>query len=154
MSFNSQNGFNGGNDMKRTVFFLFTFICVFTFAANVSAAEKYKSLRGDTDIPAKSTTPAAMDWKPEESSIARTFVHQPPLIPHAVEEYDMSTSDNDCLDCHGDSDSGAPLPHSSHFIDRDGKATEGVSSLWYFCTQCHVGQVDAKPLVENTFQAK
>ena len=140
--------------MKRTVFFLFTFICVVTFAGSVSAAEKYKSLRGDTEISAKSTTPAAIDWKPEESSIARTFVHQPPLIPHAVEEYDISTSDNDCLDCHGDSDSGAPLPHSSHFLDRDGKATEGVSSQWYFCTQCHVGQVDAKPLVENTFGAK
>ena len=89
MSFNSQNDFNGGNDMKRTIYFLFTFICVFTFAANVSADEKYKSLRGDTDIPAKSTTPVLQDWMSEESLIPRTFVHQPPLIPHAVEEYDI-----------------------------------------------------------------
>lgn len=140
--------------MKWTLFFLFSFICALTFAAAASAADRYKSLRGDADIPAESTPPVAMDWKPEDSAIARTFVHQPPLVPHTVEEYDISTNDNDCLDCHGDEKSGAPLPHSSHYLDREGKATESVSSQWYFCTQCHVGQVDAKPLVENTFQAK
>lgn len=140
--------------MKRTAFFLFSVICAVMFAVAGVAAEKYKSLRGDAGIPGKSTVPAPMDWKPEESAIARTFEHQPPLVPHTVQEYDITTSDNDCLDCHGDPDSGAPLPHSSHFVDREGKATESVSSQWYFCTQCHVGQVDVKPLVENTFQAK
>ena len=81
-------------------------------------------------------------------------MHQPPLIPHDMEDYGISTSQNDCLDCHGEKDSDAPMPYKSHYTDRDGKTTESVSSLWYFCTQCHVGQVEAKPLVENTFQAK
>ncbi|OAD21154.1 periplasmiC nitrate reductase, diheme cytochrome c subunit, partial [Candidatus Thiomargarita nelsonii] len=27
-----------------------------------------------------------------------------------------------------------------------------IAPLRYFCTQCHAPQVDAKPLVENTFQ--
>lgn len=140
--------------MKKMSSAIFLLLVVFTLAISVSAGEKYKSLRGDADIKAGSTPPAKMDWKQEDSSMPRTFVHQPPLIPHAVEEYHISTSDNDCLYCHGVPNSGAPKPDESHYFDRDGRATEGVSSRWHFCTQCHVGQVDAKPLIENTFQAK
>ena len=154
MFFSFPNDFNGGNDMKKIIFSLSLLVVVFALTATVSAGEKYKSLRGGADIPAGSNPTSAMDWKPEESTVARTFIHQPPLIPHAVEEYDISTSDNDCLDCHGDEDSGAPMPYKSHYTDRDGKTTEDVSSQWFFCTQCHVGQVNAEPLVENTFQAK
>jgi len=124
------------------------------FAAIISGAEQYKSLRGDKDIPAESAAPAPMDWKPGDSPVPRTFVHQPPLIPHAVEEYNISAKENDCLDCHGEPDSGAPPPHASHFVDRDNNKSDKIASQWYFCNQCHVGQVDAKPLVENTFQAK
>lgn len=138
--------------MKQIIFPFF--LLIFVFACAATASKDVKSLRGDTDIPAGSNPPVAMDWKPEDASVPRTFVHQPPLIPHAVAEYSISTVQNDCLDCHGDKDSGAPMPHKSHYVDRNGNQTEGVSSQWYFCTQCHVGQVDAKPLVENTFQAK
>jgi len=140
--------------MKRTVFFLLSCICAVTFAATVSAAEKYKSLRGDTDIPAESTAPAAMDWKPSESSITRTFDLQPPLIPHDIAEYEVNTEENGCLECHADPDSDAPKLSKTHFMDREGKTQDKVSSLRYFCLQCHVGQADAKPLVENTFQGR
>lgn len=140
--------------MKKIIFSLSLLVLVFALTATVSAGEKYKSLRGGTDIPAGSNPPVGMDWQPEDSSIDRTFMHQPPLIPHDMEDYGISTSQNDCLDCHGEEDSDAPMPYKSHYTDRDGKTTESVSSLWYFCTQCHVGQVEAKPLVENTFQAK
>ena len=140
--------------MKKIIFSLSLLVLVFALTATVSAGEKYKSLRGGTDIPAGSNPPVGMDWQPEDSSIDRTFMHQPPLIPHDMEDYGISTSQNDCLDCHGEEDSDAPMPYKSHYTDRDGKTTESVSSLWYFCTQCHVGQVNAKPLVENTFQAK
>ena len=140
--------------MKKIIFSLSLLVLVFALTATVSAGEKYKSLRGGTDIPAGSNPPVGMDWQPEDSSIDRTFMHQPPLIPHDMEDYGISTSQNDCLDCHGEEDSDAPMPYKSHYTDRDGKTTESVSSRWYFCTQCHVGQVEAKPLVENTFQAK
>lgn len=140
--------------MKKIIFPLFLLVFVFAFTANASEREKYKSLRGDADIPAGSNPSVGMDWKQGESTIARTFEHQPPLIPHTIGEYHISTKENDCLSCHGVEDSGAPKPHKSHYFDRDGKATEEVSSRWYFCTQCHVGQVDAKPLVENTFRKK
>lgn len=139
--------------MKKIVVILLGMLCFYGFAAIASGTEKYTSLRG-ADVPAPSNDPAPMDWKEKDSSIDRTFVHQPPLIPHSVDEYTVTTSANDCLECHGEKDSGAPMPHRSHFLDRDDKKTDMVSSRWYFCLQCHVGQVDAKPLVENTFQAK
>jgi len=152
MFFVFPNDFNGGSDMKKTIFPFF--LLVFVYACSTTGSKEVKSLRGDVDIPAGSNPAVGMDWKPEEKPIDRTFLHQPPLIPHTVTEYAISTSQNDCLDCHGDPDSDAPKPYKSHYLDRDGKATDGVSSRWYFCTQCHAGQVDANPLVENTFQAK
>jgi cytochrome c-type protein NapB len=154
MFFVFPNVFNGGIDMKKIMFPLFLLVFAFVLTSTAAAGEKYKSLRGGTDIPAGSNPAVGMDWEPEDSSIERTFVHQPPLIPHDTDEYGISTSQNDCLDCHGEKDSDAPMPYKSHYTDRDGKTTESVSSLWYFCDQCHVGQVDAKPLVKNTFQAK
>lgn len=139
--------------MKKTglaFFFMLCFCCVGWVAWG---AEKYESLRGG-DVPAGSNPAVEMDWKAQETSMSRTFVHQPPLIPHTIDEYTISATVNDCLDCHGEADSGAPQPHSSHYLDRDGKKSAKVSSRWYFCTQCHIGQVDAEPLVENIFQAK
>lgn len=140
--------------MKRIAFALALLLCASAPAATGWGEEKVRSLRGDAEVSAPSAPPAGMDWKADDKIVARTFAHQPPLIPHAVAEYDISTSDNDCLDCHGEKDSGAPMPHQSHFVDRDGKATDNIARQWYFCTQCHVGQVDAKPLVDNTFQGK
>ena len=139
--------------MRRIIFILLSLTVFFTVALNVSAGNKYQSLRGD-DVPTDSNKAVGMDWKAEDASMSRTFVHQPPLIPHAVDEYGVTTSKNDCLDCHGEKDSDAPMPHTSHYLDRDDKKSDTVSSRWYFCSQCHVGQVEAKPLVENTFQSK
>ncbi|MDH3783602.1 MAG: nitrate reductase cytochrome c-type subunit [Desulfobulbaceae bacterium] len=140
--------------MKKIIFPIFLLVIAFVMTSMAVAGEKYQSLRGGTDIPAGSNPAVGMDWQPTDSSIARTFEHQPPLVPHATEDYGISTSQNDCLDCHGEKDSDATMPDKSHYTDRDGKTTESVSPLWYFCDQCHVGQVDAKPLVKNTFQAK
>jgi nitrate reductase cytochrome c-type subunit len=149
MFFVFPNVFKGGNDMKKIIFPLFILL-IFVFACSNSAdkevkpaggsvavpvveskVEKVKSLRGETDIPAGSNPAVGMDWQPEDSSVARTFVHQPPLIPHDTAEYGISTAQNDCLDCHGEEDSDAPMPYKSHYKDRD-----------------------EKPLVENTFQTK
>jgi len=135
------------------IFPLFVLL-TFVFAFSLAGGEEVKSLRGANDIPAGSNPSVQMDWQPKDSAVARTFMHQPPLIPHTVNEYNITTSQNDCLDCHGEPDSGAPKPYKSHYLDRDGKTTVSVSSQRYFCNQCHVGQVDEKPLVENTFKSK
>ena len=39
----------------------------------------------------------------------------------------------------------------THYVDRDGHQLADVSPRRFFCTQCHVPQADAKPLVTNTF---
>jgi hypothetical protein len=39
----------------------------------------------------------------------------------------------------------------SHYRDQAGRELSHLAPARYFCTQCHVSQVDAKPLVENTF---
>ena len=40
----------------------------------------------------------------------------------------------------------------THYKDRDGKVLAEVSPRRYFCSQCHVIQVEVKPLVDNTFE--
>lgn len=139
--------------MKRTCLFFFVIACIVTFGINASASDEERhSLKGDDDHGGKPAT--GMDWKGGDTPIARTFEHQPPLIPHAVDEYKISAAKNDCLECHGEEDSGAPEPHASHYEDRDDHKSDKIAAQWYFCNQCHVGQVDAKPLIENTFQGK
>ena len=95
--------------MKKTIFPLF--MLIFVFACSTTGSQEVKSLRGDADIPFGSNPPVGMDWQPKDSSISRTFEHQPPLIPHDMEDFNISTSQNDCLDCHGDPDSDAPRPY-------------------------------------------
>lgn len=88
--------------------------------------------------------------------LARTFSTQPPLIPHSIEGFDESTlQSNPCLSCHGPENYKnvkAPKMADSHFRDRDGKMLSEVSAARHQCTACHVPQVDAKPLVQNTFR--
>jgi cytochrome c-type protein NapB len=93
----------------------------------------------------------------EQKLIARTYIGQPPLIPHSTEKYEPITADdNGCLECHiTDELRGKKLPKmgASHFSktskDADGNPTVEMSR--FQCNSCHVQQVDAKPLVENTF---
>lgn len=88
--------------------------------------------------------------------VARTFSSQPPVIPHAVDNFDEVTlEENQCLSCHGPDmfkKKNAPLIGKSHFMDREGKKLDSVSALRHNCTQCHVPQVDAPALVDNAFK--
>ena len=91
-----------------------------------------------------------------QKRIARTFSTQPPVIPHAIENLDAVTlQGNQCLSCHGPENYAkikAPKMADSHFKGRDDKTLSEVSPARYQCTACHVPQVDAKPLVQNTFR--
>ena len=92
-----------------------------------------------------------------QESIVRTFKQQPPLIPHMVTNFDEITlEENQCLSCHGPEFykvKKSPKIGANHFKNREGKMLKQVSSVRWVCSQCHVPQVDAKPLVENRFQA-
>ncbi|WP_104748911.1 nitrate reductase cytochrome c-type subunit [Helicobacter cetorum] len=91
--------------------------------------------------------------------IERSYENAPPLIPHDIEGISNITKENNtCLGCHSPdvaSTVGAtPVPHSHLYDLRKNKPIKngGVSDARYNCTQCHVPQANAKPLVKNSFK--
>lgn len=85
----------------------------------------------------------------------RAYRQQPPLIPHKVEGYQITTDNNACMGCHdwpGNTRVNAPKISETHYVDRQGVRLDKVAGTRYFCQQCHVPQVDAKPLVGNMFK--
>lgn len=121
----------------------------------VTVAEEVKSLRGTNPLDANARDPEIKSWQADRTPIEREFVHQPPLIPHTIEGYVINIKFNKCLTCHSWAnykENNATKISLTHFSDRDGNDLSNVSARRYFCTQCHVSQVDSKPLVENTFK--
>ena len=120
-----------------------------------TAAETVSSLRGATDIDQDSSAPAAKKYNKDEEPIARDYVQQPPLIPHKITNYRINLKSNKCMSCHSWTnyrEAGATKISQTHFESRDKNVLANVSARRYFCTQCHVPQVGAQPLVENDFQ--
>lgn len=146
--------------LKTTLAVLATAAC-WALAPQALAQETAQSIRG-ADVSAADPAPATKAYlggKPGgQEKVARTFKGQPPVIPHAVTNFDEITlEENQCLTCHGADTykkKNAPKIGDSHFLDRDGKKLENASALRHNCVQCHVPQVDAPPLVENTFKGE
>jgi cytochrome c-type protein NapB len=91
----------------------------------------------------------------DDKRVMRNYPEQPPVIPHSIDNYQLTLRTNRCLDCHRrqyTEASGAPMISVTHFMDRDGQVLGDVTPRRYFCTECHVPQTDARPLVPNTFQ--
>ena len=115
---------------------------------------KLKSLRGGTPVN-QDNPPTASHQERDHPVSERDFVQQPPLIPHTTANYQVTKNFNKCMDCHAwhkAKASGATKVSVTHFRTREGQELDTISPRRYFCTQCHVAQTDAKPLVENTFQ--
>ena len=115
---------------------------------------KLQSLRGGTPV---NQDNAAGGFKQEADHrpADRDFMQQPPLIPHTIQNYQITKNFNKCMDCHAwqkTKASGATKVSVTHFRTREGTELDNISPRRYFCTQCHVPQTDAKPLVDNTFQ--
>ena len=146
------------HSLKTTFAILATAAC-WAFAPQLSAQEAPKPMRG-ADVSAPDQAPDAKKYvggKPGgQQKVARTFKDQPPVIPHAVENFDEITlEENQCLTCHGADvykKKNAPKIGDSHFLDRDGKKMEEAAARRHNCVQCHVPQVDAPPLVDNNFK--
>lgn len=84
----------------------------------------------------------------------RNYPMQPPVIPHTIRNYEVNLNTNKCMSCHSrqrTEESQAPMVSVTHYMDRDGNFLAEVSPRRYFCNQCHVPQLDAKPLVDNYF---
>ena len=113
-----------------------------------------QSLRGNRDVDHPSKKAEIKHWQDDKEPIKRDYIQQPPLIPHDVEGYRINLKFNKCLTCHSWAnykDAGATKISQTHFKDRDGQVLANVSARRYFCLQCHVPQIDTKPLVANQF---
>lgn len=122
--------------------------------STATAGEKVASLRGAYDLQAESLKPAKKKIVSQEGGFERSYKQQPPMIPHKIDKYKITLKNNGCMKCHDEKNykkEKAPLVGESHFIDRDGKKLDHLSSRRYFCNQCHAPQVDAQPLVKNEF---
>ncbi len=119
-----------------------------------SFSEVY-SLRGASELDAASNEVINKRWQSDREPMSRDYIQQPPLVPHTINGYTINTKFNKCLTCHSWANyrkAAATKVSQTHFEDRDGGIRANISARRYFCTQCHVPQVNAKPLVENTFE--
>lgn len=142
---------------KQTRNFLFALAAMVSMGAAVPAAAQTVAVQSIRGVDVSAPEPAAGSYKPipDQAPIQRDYVQQPPLVPHKVEGYEVSMKFNKCMDCHAWSrykESGATKVSLTHFKDRDGGELSNISPRRYFCMQCHVPQMDAKPLVANTFK--
>jgi len=115
---------------------------------------KLQALRGGTPLN-QDNAPAPGRQERDHPVSDRDFVQQPPLIPHTISGYQITKNFNKCMDCHSfqkSKASGATKVSVTHFKTREGTELDNISPRRYFCTQCHVPQTDARPLVDNTFQ--
>jgi cytochrome c-type protein NapB len=138
--------------MKKTVTILLA--SLLTVIVGCASYEPLASMRG-ADVTAADPAPEAKAYAGKRPGtqplVARTFSTQPPVIPHAVENFDEVTlAENQCLDCHSLDNyvkKNAPKLGDSHFV----ATTKAFDASRHNCTACHVPQVDAPALVENRF---
>ena len=125
------------------------------YVPQILAQDEVRSLRGDHALEEDSTEPEMKNWQLDRDTIPRDHVKQPPLIPHKILGYRINLKFNKCMSCHSWTkykEAGATKISQSHFEDRDNNVMANVAARRYFCTQCHVPQVNARPIVENTFE--
>ena len=122
---------------------------------STALAAELTGLRGTVPIDQEAAPPPIANEVNDDKRQARNYPEQPPVIPHQIRDYPITLNANKCLSCHSrqfTAQSQAPMISVTHFMDRDGQILASVTARRYFCTQCHVSQADAPPLVENTFR--
>ena len=113
------------------------------------------SLRGLTELDVTRKADPFKRVPRDRSLFVSDYVYQPPLIPHQIRGYEISTNANKCLSCHSfkrSVKSGATKISVTHYATREGQVLSDVSPRRYFCLQCHVTQADTGLLVENDFK--
>jgi cytochrome c-type protein NapB len=113
------------------------------------------SLRGDNPINAPDKAFETSKLSVSDGVMTRDWKQQPPIIPHKIDRDEITLQVNTCLRCHSEENyktEKAPRIGDSHYMGADGKKLTKIDMRRHFCTQCHVPQQDAKPLVENTFK--
>ena len=122
--------------------------------AVIDNAPQVSTLRGTAPLNAEVTPPIIEMVENNDLKRQRDYPQQPPTIPHDISKYQLDKNFNKCMDCHSRKladEAQAPAVSVTHYMNRDGDFLGEVSPRRYFCTQCHVHQLENKPLVENTF---
>ena len=112
------------------------------------------ALRGTTPVDKETNAPILYSTENKDVRRTRNYAMQPPTIPHSIDNYQVDKDFNRCMFCHARTaaEAAKSIPVSiTHYMDRDNNVLADVSPRRYFCTQCHVPQADAKPLVGNSF---
>ncbi|GGI84845.1 nitrate reductase cytochrome c-type subunit [Shewanella gelidii] len=115
--------------------------------------DKISTLR-QAPLNVESTPPRMQKVMNTDVKQTRNYPMQPPVIPHKIDGYQIDTKVNKCMSCHARNrtkESQAPMVSVTHYMDRQNNFLANLSPRRYFCTQCHVSQLDAKPQVENEF---
>jgi nitrate reductase (cytochrome), electron transfer subunit len=112
-------------------------------------------IRGTTPITAEPAVPPLSPDVADNELRPRSSHEQPPVIPHPVRDYRIDASINECLSCHGRTRTAqfpaAPIS-IAHYVDRSGRVSDSLAPGRYFCTQCHVPQTEASPLIDNRYE--
>ncbi|HYE49139.1 MAG TPA: nitrate reductase cytochrome c-type subunit [Azospirillaceae bacterium] len=136
--------------MKR----ILPLILAAALAGTAARAADGPGLRG-TDFPTVNEAAPIAKETADDVKRERNYPDQPPVIPHAIRDYQLDLNTNKCLTCHGREHTGesqAPMISVTHFQDRTGQTLGAVAPRRYFCTQCHVPQSEAQPPVGNMFK--
>ena len=113
------------------------------------------TLRQGTPLDQQTTPPPIPSVVNSDIRQVRNWPEQPPVIPHQIDNYQIDLNVNKCLTCHSRTAvevSQAPMVSITHFQNREGQALAAVTPRRFFCTQCHVPQMDVQPVVGNTFE--
>lgn len=133
-------------------------LAVLGFAALTAAQDRgavQAPFRPPVSFTAEPAAPPMAKEIVDDRRRGRNYPEQPPVIPHNIVGYQLTLNNNQCLTCHSrqyTEQVQAPMISISHYQTRDGQTLGAVSPRRYFCTQCHVTQTDAQPIVENRFQ--
>jgi cytochrome c-type protein NapB len=123
-------------------------------AAGALIAQEAPKLRGPQPFTREIPAPPPQRQVTNDVRVRRNYPDQPPLIPHAIEGYEISINANKCMSCHArkfTEQSQAPMISVTHYQDRHGNTLGGLAPRRYACLACHVPQTTAAPLVENRF---
>lgn len=118
-----------------------------------AGAGEVKSLRGSEPNSADAAPPVYKTM--DGIKLERAYRQAPPLVPHDTAKYEIDSKVNQCLRCHEwpySDQEKAPKISDAHYVDRNGARLDHITGNRYFCKQCHVPQVETKPLVDNKFQ--
>ena len=132
-------------------------VCIGLFGIMCSAYadNNIATLRGGVSIAQQPKAPRIEQVEDNDIKRKRNYSMQPPTIPHNIDEYQVDLFTNKCLTCHNrrhTEQSGASMVSVTHYVDRNGNFLAAMSPRRYFCNQCHVTQVESRPLVDNTFE--